>query len=119
MRHVHVVSIHIPYPPDYGGAIDEFYRLKALKELGIEITLHCFLYGTRQRAPELERFCNKVYYYKRAMTLWNAIGRRPFIVRSREDPELLINLEGNVWKRFVLVPNYFLKVKRKVRWDTQ
>ncbi|HLF65878.1 MAG TPA: hypothetical protein VI603_19100 [Saprospiraceae bacterium] len=92
MRHLHIVSIHIPYPPDYGGAIDEFYRLKALKELGIQVTLHCFLYGTRAVAPELEKYCQKVYYYKRAMTLKNAIGSRPFIVRSREDPMLLENL---------------------------
>lgn len=92
MRHLHIVSIHIPYPPDYGGAIDEFYRLRALKRLGISVTLHCFLYGTRQVAPELEKYCDKVYYYRRAMTLKNAIGGRPFIVRSREDPELLQNL---------------------------
>ncbi len=92
MRHLHIVSIHIPYPPDYGGAIDEFYRLRALKELGIRVTMHCFLYGTRAAAPELEKYCDKVYYYKRAMTLKNAIGSRPFIVRSREDPQLLHNL---------------------------
>jgi glycosyltransferase involved in cell wall biosynthesis len=92
MRHLHIVSIHIPYPPDYGGAIDEYYRLRTLKELGISVTMHCFLYGTRKMAPELEQCCTKVYYYKRAMTLQNAIGRRPFIVRSRKDPMLLENL---------------------------
>lgn len=95
MRRVHIVSIHIPYPPDYGGAIDEFYRLKALKELGVEIILHCFLYGTRQIAPELEKYCLKTFYYKRAMTLPNAIGTRPFIVRSRKDLELLRNLQSD------------------------
>lgn len=92
MQHLHIVSIHIPYPPDYGGAIDEFYRLRALKELGIKVTLHCFLYGTRKAAPELEDYCEKVYYYRRAMTLWNAVGVRPFIVRSRQDRGLLKNL---------------------------
>ena len=92
MPHLHIVSIHIPYPPDYGGAIDEFYRLRALKDQGIEVTMHCFLYGTRKKAPELEQYCREVHYYKRAMTLKNAIGSRPFIVRSRKDPGLLQNL---------------------------
>jgi glycosyltransferase involved in cell wall biosynthesis len=95
MRHLHIVSIHIPFPPDYGGAIDEFYRLIALHELGIKITLHCFLYGTRQVAPELEQYCERVIYYRRTMTLPRAIGSRPFIVRSREDRTLLKNLSGD------------------------
>ena len=34
---LHVVSFQVPFPPDYGGLIDVYYKLKALKEAGDEI----------------------------------------------------------------------------------
>ena len=30
-RRLHVVSLQVPFPPDYGGVIDIYYKLKALK----------------------------------------------------------------------------------------
>ena len=32
---LNIISLDIPYPPDYGGAADIFYKLIALKKLGI------------------------------------------------------------------------------------
>ena len=29
-RHIHVVSFNVPYPADYGGVIDVYFRLQAL-----------------------------------------------------------------------------------------
>lgn len=31
-RRFHVVSLQVPFPPDYGGVIDIYYKLKALKK---------------------------------------------------------------------------------------
>lgn len=89
---LHIVSFNVPYPADYGGVIDVYYRLKALAELGVEITLHCFTYG-REESPQLERLCKKVYYYRRDMGLGKMLSSRPFIVASRDNRELLENLE--------------------------
>jgi hypothetical protein len=63
-KSLHIVSFDIPYPPIYGGIIDVFYKIKALKELGVSIHLHTFIYG-KEKQPELENYCEKVHYYKR------------------------------------------------------
>ncbi|MCX6283192.1 MAG: mannosyltransferase, partial [Bacteroidetes bacterium] len=41
-QHLHIVSFDIPYPPDYGGVIDVYYKIKTLSEAGVKIHLHCF-----------------------------------------------------------------------------
>nr|MBC7612353.1 glycosyltransferase family 1 protein [Pseudopedobacter sp.] len=90
-HHLHIVSFDIPFPANYGGVIDVFYKLKALWEEGVQITLHCFKYGNRLPAPELEKYCNKVYYYKRKR--WaNPFQNLPYIVVTRNDAALLKNL---------------------------
>lgn len=44
-KHLHLIAPYIPFPTDFGGAIDVFYRIVALKELGVRIHLHCFEYN--------------------------------------------------------------------------
>ncbi|MBK7589454.1 MAG: hypothetical protein IPI22_14555 [Bacteroidetes bacterium] len=58
---LHIISLDIPYPPDYGGMIDVFYKLKALSSLGLEITLHCFEYGSRTPNAVLNQYCKKLF----------------------------------------------------------
>ena len=36
-KKIHIVSFDIPYPPNYGGIIDVFYKIKTLFELGYEM----------------------------------------------------------------------------------
>lgn len=91
MSHIHIISFNVPYPPNYGGIIDVYYKLKALHAAGIGIILHCFEYG-RGEAPELEAFCEKVYYYKRRTGLLANLSLLPYNVNSRKDPELIRNL---------------------------
>jgi len=45
VKKLHIVSFDVPYPANYGGVIDVFYKLKALHSLGIEIYFHVFEYG--------------------------------------------------------------------------
>jgi hypothetical protein len=85
------VSFDIPYPPVYGGVIDVFYKIKALKELGVSIHLHTFIYG-KEKQPELEKYCHKVHYYKREDKFSSLISMKPFIVKSRSNKQLLKNL---------------------------
>lgn len=88
---VHIVSFNIPYPPDYGGVIDVFYKITALKKLGVDVILHCFSYG-RPHSRTLEDLCQKVYYYHRDLNFFLLFDKDPFIVVSRRDPALLKNL---------------------------
>ncbi|MDL2242061.1 glycosyltransferase family 1 protein, partial [Bacteroidales bacterium OttesenSCG-928-L03] len=88
---LHIITFNIPYPANYGGVIDVFYRLKALSENSVKITLHCFEYG-REHRPELEQYCEKVYYYKRDTRWIKQLSALPYIVYSRRHPELLENL---------------------------
>lgn len=90
--HLHIISFDIPFPPNYGGAIDVFYRLKSLYEKGIHIILHCFEYRSSV-APELTRYCKKVYYYKRNLSFLNQLNICPYTVISRKNAELLVNLQ--------------------------
>lgn len=88
---LHIVSLDVPFPPDYGGMIDVFYRIKALKELGYTIILHCFTYG-RGKPDELLKYCEEVYFYERKKSLSQALKSRPFIVETRKSEELLHRL---------------------------
>ncbi|MGC9151441.1 MAG: glycosyltransferase family 1 protein [Microbacter sp.] len=88
---LHIVAFDIPYPPNYGGVIDVFYKIKWLSESGIKITLHCFEYHRRQ-APELETYCERVYYYKRRSGFGVHLSFLPYIVLSRKNNDLLSNL---------------------------
>ncbi|MFN2336878.1 MAG: hypothetical protein ABR560_07895 [Bacteroidales bacterium] len=88
---VHLVSFNVPYPPDYGGVMDVFYKISALKQLGAGVILHCFSYG-RSRSRTLERECLQVHYYKRDLNLFHIFRREPFIVLSRRNGSLLNNL---------------------------
>lgn len=92
--HIHIISLDVPLPADYGGAIDIFYRIKALHALGVKIHLHCFEYG-RGEQPELEKYCEEVYYYKRKRRIIDLFGSRPFIVKSRISDALLNNILGD------------------------
>ena len=90
-RTLHIICHDVPWPADYGGVVDLFYKIKALHEEGIKIRLHCFEYG-RGRQDELYKYCEEVSYYKR-LSKWKSISfSKPFIVKSRENPLLLENL---------------------------
>lgn len=90
-KHLHIVCLDVPYPADYGGVFDLFYKIKSLHSFGINIHLHCFEYG-RGRQDELNKYCQSVIYYERKSFLKSFSLRLPFIVSSRSDLTLLSNL---------------------------
>lgn len=91
-KHLHIISFDIPYPANYGGAIDVFHKIRCLHAAGVKITLHCFQYGNRAASTELENLCEKVYYYKRNTSIINQLSLLPFNVKSRISNELKQNL---------------------------
>ncbi|MCF8359001.1 MAG: glycosyltransferase [Prolixibacteraceae bacterium] len=93
-KHLNIVSFNVPWPADYGGVIDVFYRLKALAKAGIKIHLHCFTYG-RKKSSELDKLCEEVTYYPRPRSLFYHFSAKPFIVNTRASKALLKNLLKN------------------------
>lgn len=91
-KHIHIIVFDIPYPATYGGAIDVFYRIKSLAQLGIAITLHCFYKDELHHYEQLESLCRKVYYYPRQTTWKQMLHMRPYAVVSRRDQSLLKHL---------------------------
>lgn len=92
---INLVAFNIPYPPNYGGVIDVYYKIKTLSELGISVHLHCFEYGGRSSSAELERFCASVHYYPRRLSPLYYLSSLPYIVRSRGNSQFITNLRKN------------------------
>lgn len=90
--HIHVVSFQNPYPPDYGGVIDVYYKLKALHDTGWRVTFHTYAYKGRDDISPLRQFADKVIVYERRRGLKSQLSRRPYIVNSRHDPRLIEDL---------------------------
>ena len=89
--HLHLVSFNIPYPPNYGGVIDVFFKVKALQLAGVKVHLHCFDYG-REKSEELSKLCADVHYYPRRLSILKQLKKIPFIVATRSNQELIDNL---------------------------
>ena len=88
---LHIISFDIPFPANYGGVIDVFYKIRALHHAGISIHLHCYEYN-RPPATELNQYCTSVHYYRRNTGLLAGFGVKPYIVVSRMSKELVKNL---------------------------
>ena len=91
-KHLHIVCLDVPYPVDYGGVFDLFFKIKYLHAEGVKIHLHCFDYG-RGRQPELDKYCEEVNYYCRIGGHKSFSNSLPYIVASRANPQLLKNLK--------------------------
>ena len=44
-KEIHLIAFNVPYPANYGGVIDVFYKLKALSQNGFKVILLAFKYG--------------------------------------------------------------------------
>lgn len=112
---LHIVSFDVPFPANYGGVIDVFYKIKSLHKEGVGIILHCFQYG-REKSEELESICEKVYYYKRNMNWLGLFSKMPFIVYSRKNRKLYQNLSEDDFPIIfegIHTTAYLSKIKKK------
>jgi hypothetical protein len=89
-NHLHIIAFDVPYPANYGGVIDVFYRVKALSEAGVKVHLHCFEYGRGEQ--EVLNRCYEVKYYKRDTSFAKQLSFTPFIVNSRRSEALVKDL---------------------------
>jgi len=93
-KRLHIIAFDVPTPPNYGGIVDVFYKLKSLHAAGVEIIYHCYFYkGHNPPTKELEQYCSKLYYYERKQSILDVLfSSLPYVVASRKDPTLLINV---------------------------
>lgn len=91
MNKLHLIAFNVPFPADYGGVIDIFYKIRAFRECGVKVILHCFEYG-RHPSMMLNELCHKVYYYPRSKGPFYLLDTLPYIVSTRVSAELTENL---------------------------
>jgi Glycosyl transferases group 1 len=90
---LHIISFDIPIPTNYGGVIDVFFKIAALKSQGVQIILHNFQYGGKKQSTLLEQYCTEVNYYPRQNLVRNLFSVKPLIVATRNHPNLLKRLQ--------------------------
>jgi hypothetical protein len=86
---LHIVCLDAPSPPDYGGAIDMYYKLRALASTGKKIILHYFDYRKNRGHKGLEAFCVEIHTYSRKHALSVFPFTRPYIIQSRINKKLI------------------------------
>ena len=92
-RQLHIVCLDVPWPADYGGAIDMMNRLRMLKKAAIGIHLHYFSYNERGMPNELNQFCESIHVYPRKTGPKGLSTSIPYIISSRINDKLISNLQ--------------------------
>lgn len=94
-RQLHIVCLDVPWPADYGGAIDMMNRIIAFKNLGIGIHLHYFSYNERGTPNELNQFCETINVYERENIRKGFSLNQPYIISSRINEKLIARLNSD------------------------
>ena len=89
-NYLHIVCLDAPSPPNYGGAIDMYYKITALAALGKKIILHYFDYKENRNAASLKDCCVEVHAYPRKGFI-NSFSL-PYIISSRINRSLINRL---------------------------
>lgn len=92
---VNIVCLDVPFPANYGGAINMFHKIRWLHKKGVDVYLHCFEYADRIATDELNKHCKQVIYYKRKTGIASLLSFLPYNVKSRISDELKQNLLKN------------------------
>lgn len=74
--HVLVLAPDVPYPPCYGGRVDNYYLLDLLKRMGFQIYL-IFSYHREEEVPaaleHLDRICQAVFPFRKQKSPLSAL----------------------------------------------
>lgn len=103
-KKIHFISMDVPFPPNYGGIIDVYFKLKAFHQLGVKVYLH--LYGNSTDGMEdLKSIAEEIYFYPIKKNPLYFLHPFPFSVKSRPAKELLKNIKKHQ------VPIFFESLK--------
>ncbi|MDI1316516.1 hypothetical protein [Flavobacterium sp.] len=92
-KELHIVSFENPFPPDFGGVIDVYYKVKALHSLGFTIYLHCYYEDRCEVSSSLKAITEKVYLYKKNKNPFFVFSKYPLPVVCRFDKSLIENIK--------------------------
>lgn len=90
---LHIISFENPFPPDFGGVIDVFYKIKALHSLGFTIYLHCFYEDRNQVSAALQAITEEVYLYRKNKNPFFVFSKFPLPVICRFHKDLIVNIK--------------------------
>ncbi len=93
--YLHIVCLDAPAPPNYGGAIDMYYKIKALAASGKKIILHYFDYRPNRNADELQAICVAIHRYHRKSFFQSLSSNIPYIIASRINRQLIKKLNDD------------------------
>jgi hypothetical protein len=93
--HLHIVCLDAPSPPDYGGAIEMYYKIKALAAIGKKVTLHYFNYNRLRGVDGLEPLCEAIFSYSRKPFYRSLPVADPYIISSRVNKNLIERLNSD------------------------
>ena len=94
-NHLHIVCLDVPWPADYGGAIDMMNRIILFRKAGVKIHLHYFRYNERGMPNELNQFCESINVYERKKGRQGFSAKLPYIVASRLNEDLVRALNSD------------------------
>ncbi len=88
-KQLHVVCFRCPSPPNYGGAIEVFYKIKVLADLGFKVHLHYF--DSKEKDIAALDFVEEINFYP-IKIMKTPFSNRPISVVIRSDEKLILNL---------------------------
>lgn len=91
-KRLHIISFDNPFPPNYGGIVEVFYKIKAFHDIGIEIYLHCFVDSIPLECDALQNITHQVFFYKKNKNPLLFFSNLPFSVRVRDCKKLIENI---------------------------
>lgn len=91
-KRLHIISFDNPFPPNYGGVVEVFYKIKALHAIGIEIYLHCFVDEIPTEYKALKEVAKEVFFYKKNKNPLLFFSSLPLSVRVRDNKKLIENI---------------------------
>ena len=90
--YIHIVCLDAPAPPDYGGAIDMYYKITSLAAIGKKIILHYYNYNKNRQAESLRPYCIEINAYNRKSLIRSFPLTLPYIIQSRINKSLIHRL---------------------------
>jgi len=92
-KSLHIVCFDNPYPPNYGGIIDVYFKIKALHQLGYQVYLHCYVKEVPHELDTLQGITQEVFFYPIRMNPFYFFSAVPFSVRCRDDQRFAENIQ--------------------------
>lgn len=91
-KEINIIAMDYLYPPNYGGIIDIYFKIKALHKIGYLIHLHIFTKEIPQNDDSLKQFTKSIYYYKTKIKWYHIFSQLPISIISRKNKKLTENL---------------------------